>query len=130
MALIQGGPPEWIWERKPDPLKWKLVPSTTEGPPRYELRLECGLEILRLQFFSAEELQDLQTALGLERPAAGSPVEEESRGSLPPDPIPAERERGVHARPEPGHRSDVAGEQAPARRNEGVVSDPDFAVAR
>lgn len=64
MPLIQGGPPEWIWERTPDPLKWELVPSTSlEGHPVYELRLNCGLGIMRLQFFTPEELQNLKQAI-------------------------------------------------------------------
>jgi hypothetical protein len=65
MPLIQGGPPEWIWERTADPLKWSLVPSTSlEGHVVYELRLSCGLGIMRLQFFTKDELQDLERRLG------------------------------------------------------------------
>jgi hypothetical protein len=61
MPLIQGGPPEWIWERTADPLKWELNPSTSlEGHRVYELRLKCGLGIMRLQFFTPEELQNLR----------------------------------------------------------------------
>jgi len=60
MPLIQGGPPEWIWERTPDTIRWELVPS---NPPdretRYELRVQCGLEIMRWQFFTREEIADL-----------------------------------------------------------------------
>ena len=26
MPLIQGGPPIWVWERTPDPLKWEVLP--------------------------------------------------------------------------------------------------------
>ena len=51
MPLIQGGPPEWIWERTPNLLKWEVVPSeASNGHPLFELRVQCGLEILRLQY--------------------------------------------------------------------------------
>lgn len=60
MPLVQGGPPEWIWERTPDPLKWELNPSTSlEGHTVYELRVSCGLGIMRLQFFTPEEMGNL-----------------------------------------------------------------------
>jgi len=65
MPLIQGGPPEWIWERTPEALKWEIVSSgRTDGPPVYEFRVQCGLEILRLQFFTAEEVGQLAALLG------------------------------------------------------------------
>jgi hypothetical protein len=58
MPLIQGGPPEWIWERTADPLKAEVVSSKApEGHTVFELRLTCGLEIMRLQFFTADELK-------------------------------------------------------------------------
>ena len=58
MPLIQGGPPEWIWERTADPIKGEVVPSKApEGHTVYELRITCGLEIMRLQFFTADELK-------------------------------------------------------------------------
>jgi hypothetical protein len=64
MPLIQGGPPEWIWERTPENLKWEIVPSSSpEGRTVYELRVQCGLEIMRLQFFTAEELTQLASRL-------------------------------------------------------------------
>jgi hypothetical protein len=64
MPLVQGGPPEWIWERTPDPLKWQLSPSTAlEGHTVYELRVSCGLGIMRLQFFTLEELRNLKQAI-------------------------------------------------------------------
>ena len=64
MPLIQGGPPEWIWERTPDPLKWEVVPSQApEGHTVYELKVQCGLEIMRLQFFTAEEVRQLASLL-------------------------------------------------------------------
>ena len=60
MPLIQGGPPEWIWERTPEALKWEVVPSDRPGGPTvYELRVQCGLEIVRLQFCTAEEAGQL-----------------------------------------------------------------------
>jgi hypothetical protein len=64
MPLIQGGPPEWIWERTPDPLRWEVVPSRTpRGEPVYELKVNCGLGIMRLQFFTEDELQQLQVLI-------------------------------------------------------------------
>ena len=64
MPLIQGGPPECIWERTPDPLKWEIVDSRDpNGHTVHELRLQCGLGIMRLQFFTADELQNLQSVL-------------------------------------------------------------------
>ena len=64
MPIIQGGPPEWIWERTADPLKWSVVRSEQpNGQDIYELRLDCGLRIMRLQFFTAEEMARLQSAL-------------------------------------------------------------------
>lgn len=65
MPLIQGGPPEWIWERTADPVKWTLAPSKAmDGTDVYELRVACGLGIMRLQFFTREELENLKQALG------------------------------------------------------------------
>ena len=64
MPLIQGGPPEWIWERTPDPLKWELVPvRAPNGHTVYELRVNCGLGIMKLQFFSEDEIGDLQSVV-------------------------------------------------------------------
>ena len=64
MPIIQGGPPEWIWERTADPLKWSIVPSEQpDGQTVYELRLDCGLGIMRLQFFTAEEMDRLRSVL-------------------------------------------------------------------
>src|SRR5207302_11314766 len=96
--LSQGGLPQWIWERTADPLKWEIVPSQApEGHTVYELKVACGLEILRLQFFTADELQDLRSEIGAAL---------DSRGEAPP----------TGEGPEP----------SPERR-EGVVSNPDFA---
>ena len=64
MPLIQGGPPEWIWERRPEKLKWEIVRSESpDGQTVYELRVNCGLEIMRLHFFSSAEMQELGAAL-------------------------------------------------------------------
>ena len=58
--LVQGEPPEWIWERTPEAPKWEVVPSDQpDGNTVYELRVQCGLEIMRLQFFTAEEIKHL-----------------------------------------------------------------------
>lgn len=64
MPIIQGGPPEWIWERTPDPLLWEVMPSRSpDGRVVNELRVQCGLGIMRLQFFTDDELQKLDTVL-------------------------------------------------------------------
>jgi hypothetical protein len=64
MPLIQGGPPEWIWERPPEALKWEVVTSDRpDGQTLYELRVHCGLEIMRLQFFTTEEVRHLASLL-------------------------------------------------------------------
>jgi hypothetical protein len=63
MPLIQGGPPEWIWERMPEKLKWELVVSERDGQTAYELRANCGLGIVRLHFFTGEEIMELAATL-------------------------------------------------------------------
>jgi hypothetical protein len=64
MPLIQGGPPEWIWERAPEALKWEIITSDQpDGQTLYEVRVQCGLEIMRLHFFTAEEVKRLATLL-------------------------------------------------------------------
>ena len=64
MPLVQGGPPEWIWERTPDTIRWELVASNApDRETRFELRVQCGLEIMRLQFFTAEEVRQLAAVL-------------------------------------------------------------------
>ena len=73
MPLVQGGPPEWIWERTPDKIRWELVClDVRDHETRYELRVQSGLEIMRWQFFNREEVADLYTVLGggLEEPEA------------------------------------------------------------
>lgn len=65
MALIQGGPPEWIWERQPEILKWEINSSSSpNGETVFELRVNCGLEVMKLQFFTEEEIQQLASLLG------------------------------------------------------------------
>jgi hypothetical protein len=78
VPLIQGGPPEWIWERTPDPLRWEVLPSRIahEGAPVFELRVNCGLGIMRLQFFTDDELRQLQSVIDnhLRQPSCPRPV--------------------------------------------------------
>jgi hypothetical protein len=41
--LNQRGPPEWIWERPPEKLKWEIVtPTDLEGRTVFELRMQAG----------------------------------------------------------------------------------------
>jgi len=64
MPIVQGGPPEWTWERPAEKLKWELnAARSLEGSTVYELRVNCGLEIMRLQFFTTEEIESLQSLL-------------------------------------------------------------------
>jgi len=64
MPLIQGGPPEWVWERTADPLRSEVIPTRNpHGEPVYELRVSCGLGIMRLQFFTEGEVLQLQAAI-------------------------------------------------------------------
>ena len=65
MPMIQGGPPEWIWERTHDTLKWEVIPSQDQsGHAVYEVRVNCGLGIMRLQFFTEDEIKQLQSLIG------------------------------------------------------------------
>jgi hypothetical protein len=69
MPLIQGGPPEWIWERTPEKVKWEIVSSLRpDGQTVYELRVSCGLEIMRWHFFTLEEIKDLASLLAAQGP--------------------------------------------------------------
>ncbi len=109
MPLIQGGPPEWSWERTPDPMKWEVVPAATaEREAVYELKVHCGLEIWRLQFFTEEELKELQTQInvGLRNRESIMPADDGRAKS--PEHIHFEREPGINPEPEPGNRPDFA----------------------
>jgi len=58
MPLVVGGPPEWVWERKPHPLRCEISESRSlEGHTVFEVTVRCGLEIMRLHFLTREELQ-------------------------------------------------------------------------
>jgi hypothetical protein len=64
MPIVQGGPPEWTWERPSEKLKWELNSARSqEGSTVFELRVNCGLEIMRLQFFTKEEIESLHSVL-------------------------------------------------------------------
>jgi hypothetical protein len=64
MPLVQGGPPEWVWERTADFLKTELVPvPSPEGGTVYELRVSCSVEILRVQFLTRDEVRELVARL-------------------------------------------------------------------
>jgi hypothetical protein len=74
MPLIQGGPPFWVWERRPDPLKWEVLPYELEsGEKGYAVRVLCNLEILRVQFVTADELQALASLITATLPQASQP---------------------------------------------------------
>jgi hypothetical protein len=60
----------WRWERPPRALKWEIVTSDSpSGQTLYELRVQCGLEIMRLQFFAAEEVRQVATLLAEHGPS-------------------------------------------------------------
>jgi hypothetical protein len=64
MPLIQGGPPEWVWERTADFLRSDPVPvPSPQGHTVYELRVSCGVEILRVHFFTREGVRGLAAPL-------------------------------------------------------------------
>ena len=63
MPLVQGGPPEWIWERTADPLRWTIIASKREKETVYELRVDCGMGIMRLHFFTEDEIKKLRAVL-------------------------------------------------------------------
>ena len=64
MPLVQGGPPEWVWERPSEQLRWEVLATRpTEGRADFELRVHCGLELMRLQFFTKDEIAELQSVL-------------------------------------------------------------------
>ncbi len=64
MSMIQGGPPEWIWERTPDPLKSEMTPTQDgSSDTLYEVRVNCGLGIMRLLFFTEDEIKQLQSLI-------------------------------------------------------------------
>jgi len=63
MPLVQGGPPEWIWERTADLLKWNIIPSERGQGIVYELRVDCGMGIMRLQFFTEDEIRSLRATI-------------------------------------------------------------------
>jgi len=112
MPLIQGGPPEWIWERTQNLFRWEVVTSPSpDGHRLFELRAQCGLEIMRLQFFTEGEIKELRAMIdeGLTR----RPDDRQA------EPVQPGRESGsTPAVPEA---------ERPPERREGVVSDPDFA---
>ena len=118
MPLIQGGPPEWIWERTPNLLKWDLVRlESSNGHPAFELRVSCGLEIVRLHACTQEEIHELRGII------------DEALGGRPCDPQPERTEPGreLAAAPHqaPGTNHDMAEAERGQTRPEGVVSDPD-----
>jgi hypothetical protein len=120
MPLIQGGPPEWIWERSPCLLKWEVVPSpASNGHPSFELRVQCGLEILRFHFFTLEELGQLRDAIQKRT--------DKRPNAEPLEPVHPGPEPGVQPEREPGNTPETPEADRPPQRKREIVSDPDFA---
>jgi hypothetical protein len=123
MPLIQGGPPEWIWECTPEVLKWQVVPAhAREGRTVYELRVNCGLEIVRLQFFTENEIKELGAMLNNGPDGWGRDGHAER--------VEPEREPGNSPEREPGNSPEIPEAECQPRREEGVVSDPDSSTTR
>jgi hypothetical protein len=119
MPLIQGGPPEWIWERTANLLKWEVVPAKgSNGQQRYELRVNCGLEIMRLQFLTEDEIKELRAVID----ETQGPLNEQQAEPVQPD-----REPGINPEPEPGNMPETPQAERPPQRQEGAVSEPNFA---
>ena len=71
MPLIQGGPPEWTGGRTAEKLKREIDSSDRPGGQTlYDLRVQCGLEVMRLQFCNAEEVRQLAALLAEHGPVA------------------------------------------------------------
>jgi hypothetical protein len=52
------------WGRPREQLRWEVLPTRpTEERADFELRVHCGLEMMRLQFFAKEEIAGLQSVL-------------------------------------------------------------------
>lgn len=83
MPLLQGGPPQWVWERCEGALKWEITRRSSQAPARYVVNLHCGLEILRLQFFSTAELRGLVNFLEQAMDTCVDVVDETSEESFP-----------------------------------------------
>ena len=97
MPLLQGGPPVWLWERPSDSVKWDMrCRKNSQGNGEFALKLQSGLEVVELQSFTREELQDLNAQLTLLLAAAPCPeskdealVDEASRDSFPASDAPS-----------------------------------------
>lgn len=64
MPLIQTKPTKWIWERAPEQVNWEILTSDgSDGRTVYELQVTCDLEIIKLQYFSGEEIKHLASLL-------------------------------------------------------------------
>ncbi len=61
MPIIQG--PEHVWERTADAVKWTITPSERETETVYELRIDCGMGIMRLHYFTEAEMKGLRATL-------------------------------------------------------------------
>jgi hypothetical protein len=120
MPLIQGGPPEWIWERTANLLKWEVLPAKgSNGQQHYELRVNCGLEILRWQFFTEDGIKELRAVID---EALNAALDEQKT-----EPVQTEPEPGVSPEPEPGNLPETPEADRPPQRAERVPSEPHFA---
>ena len=66
MPMMHNGPPEWIWERTPDAITWEVHPVQQGDSTVYELSVLAagGNEIVRLRYFTADEMHALEGLIG------------------------------------------------------------------
>jgi len=131
MSLIQGGPPQWIWERTPDPLKWDIIPSRSpQGNVVYELRVSCGLEIMRLQFFTEDELKELPARIadGLSSQLEPMRNDGKSEGASTVDPAVTTCKANEGRQKEERLKPALCGSGGSTATEAGVFSDPDFSI--
>jgi len=103
-------------------LKWDVVPSqSSDGQRRFELRLQCGLEIMRLPFLTGDDVRELKALLE----GAGAPPDEQRADPVQPGPVADDVPE-----PPPGRTAEISEPARPPDGEEGVVSDPDVAARR
>jgi hypothetical protein len=75
MPLIQGGPPEWVWKRNANLLESQVTAVLdAAGQPVHELHIRSGLEALRIQFLTDEELREFAAQIAAAAGLRSNPV--------------------------------------------------------
>lgn len=91
---------------------------SVERLPLFELRANCGVDIMRLQFFTGDEIKEIRAVID---EWGNRPPHDRQAEPLQPDPEP-----GISPEQEPGNTPETPEAERPPRRKEGVVSDPDI----